>query len=657
MDDDNLEINLKDNLNNNKEKIYSDESILNSKNIKNISESNEKQNDNIELNNIELDKNNNEKKEDVKLDIVIQDNLSPNKETIEDLLNKTLTKKKLDPIIKKPNPEININDVNNKKESELIDNSVSTPNVDINKYLKAQINEKMEKISELSISQDNNKKTLTELLQKLNYTIKTNAELLYSGFVIPGNNNDNKQDKKNKIKELNILLENKKKELILCKDKNKNYKNIYDNMIKEYKISSSSKIDSFQKQINNVKDNNLILNKKIKILNYKTHLKGKKLDLNSKNKNINDIKIYSDEYSTLMKEKYKHFVKLNSNKKLIKDIIDQFKYLNKIIDEEKNNEKNILNKIKNIKLEEEINNLKEDLSGNEENIYNKVISDKTIILEKYNKMNNRSSSIIINKNNMNNNNNKGIKKIKLAIVSKTRNLNINNIKNNKKLFNNKSCDDIISKKNIEININSNNIDEINYNELNYDTMTNSEYEKIKEKKQKYFDLNEKLDKSIMELSLFYERKIKEINSILDINSNQLSNIQQENELLKSKISDLRRILELNIKEQKLLNNNYKSFDYLNEININKIKDLDNKEDKIDINDIDKNIHFKKKNLKIKNINLNDREKYIEMIKRKYKVKSKVIRDEDNINFSNFEYDIKNGINDYKLDDIMNENKV
>ena len=105
-----------------------------------------------------------------------------------------------------------------------------------------------------------------------------------------------------------------------------------------------------------------------------------------------------------------------------------------------------------------------------------------------------------------------------------------------------------------------------------------------------------------------------------------------------------------------MNNNYKSFYFLNEININKIKDFDNKEDKIDINDINKNIHYKKR-AKINGINLNNREKYIEMIKRKYKDKSKVIKYKDNIIFNNFEYDNKNGINVYKLDDIINGNKV
>ena len=53
--------------------------------------------------------------------------------------------------------------------------------MNINKYLRSEIDEKMKKIEELSLSQDINKKNLTEILKKLNITIKTNEEILYSG--------------------------------------------------------------------------------------------------------------------------------------------------------------------------------------------------------------------------------------------------------------------------------------------------------------------------------------------------------------------------------------------------------------------------------------------------------------------------------------------
>ena len=614
-------------------KNYNDIS-LDDKNISKINNDNlitEKSNDN----NID--------QENKKLNYIIQGNNNSKKETIEDLLNKTLTKKKLDPIQKKANYDSNINLNNTEeiiKDNNLTDNYLSTPNLDIIKYLKDQIHEKMEKISELSLSQDTNKKTLTELLQKLNHAIRNNAELLYSGEGILGysnvNENENKIDKKAKIGELRLLLENKKKELVQSKEKNENYKNKYNNLIKDYKVSSNSKMDIFHKQINTMKNNNLLLNKKIKILNTKTHLEGKKLDLNSKIKNNNEIKKFSDEYTTLMKEKYKHYMKLNNNKKLIKDALEQFQYLMKMINREENEKKNdkekdkILDKIKNLKLEEEINNLKEDLSGNEETIYNRVISDKAIILEKYKKIN-KSSSIIMS-NNKNYNNKKSINKIRIKLISKDKNVNENN--KNKKILNSKSCDDFIAKEKIFNNINNINDEDIN---INYETMTNSDYDKIKEKNQKYFNLDERLDKSIKELSLFYERKIKEINSVLDINSKQLSNIQQENELLKSKIADLGKILESNKKEKKQIITNFENINSSNNKNLNgnEINEFDIKNQKLENYENGSNIPSKKGEIKIKNIKLKEREKYIEKIKAKYKVKRSPIS-EDNININEFE---------------------
>ena len=252
-------------------------------------------------------------------------------------MNKEITKKKLPPIYIEEKKDIE----ESKKEDLLIDNSVSTQNMDINKYLRMQISEKTQQIEELSLSQDINKNTLTDILKKLNITIKTNAELLYSGLDILGNEekkNENKIDKESRMKELNILLENKKKELNISKETNKNFKNKYENMMKEINTSSSLKIEFFQKKIDMMKSSNSDLNKKIHILNYNNHLRGKKLDLNTKKKNNNEIKNYSDIYATLMKEKYNQYVKLNSNKKLIKDIMEQFQYLIKIINnEDKNN--------------------------------------------------------------------------------------------------------------------------------------------------------------------------------------------------------------------------------------------------------------------------------------------------------------------------------
>ena len=224
-----------------------------------------------------------------------------------------------------------------KDETEKKDNTDKENNEDAlkeneNKILRAQINEKMQQIQELSLSQENNKRILTELLKKLNSAITTNAELLYSEIE---SDLENKLDKKKRMDALRLMIEMKKKELESSKELNKNYKKRYETLFKENNISSLDKIDCFQRQIDDMKTSNCMLNKRIRIFNYKNHLEGKRLDLNAKNKMSYDIKKYSDEYTTLVKEKYNQFVKLNKNKKLIKDAVEQFQYLIKMLSEDK----------------------------------------------------------------------------------------------------------------------------------------------------------------------------------------------------------------------------------------------------------------------------------------------------------------------------------
>ena len=90
-----------------------------------------------------------------------------------------------------------------------------------------------------------------------------------------------------------------------------------------------------------------------------------------------------------------------------------------------------------------------------------------------------------------------------------------------------------------------------------------------------------------------------------MNSKRLSNIQQENELLKSEIADMRRILELNKKEIKIKNRS--NFDENFEKAIKKLEMYKNENS----SEIEENTS--------KNI---EKDSYIEMIKKKYKLKNK-----------------------------------
>ena len=273
-------------------------------------------------------------------------------------------------IIQKEGEETNVK--NNKSETRFKNKEIridSSKNIE----LKLQIKEKIEKIKELSLSQKINKKSLTDLLKKVSLTIESNADILYSEY------SNNCEDKDIKIKKLEEILERRKIENNKLRETNRKYKIKYENIMKDMNISSVDKLENLHKRINALKENNSILSKEISLINHKNNV-DKMISLNPKYR-VSDIKKYSDEYITLTKEKYKHYKILKDSKILIKDVIQKFQNLIQIINEKKE-------EIKNLDLDKEISKLKEDLSGGEENIYNKIILDKTIILENYYKKNN-----------------------------------------------------------------------------------------------------------------------------------------------------------------------------------------------------------------------------------------------------------------------------
>ena len=281
-------------------------------------------------------------------------------------------------------------------------------------------------------------------------------------------------------------------------------------------------------------------------------------------------------------------------------MVQKFKDLLQKINEEKE-------EIKNSELNREINILKKDLSGDEENIYNKIISDKSIIISNHYKNN-------IKLNNSTNN-------LRIMLTTRTQKIRLEK----KGLFHNKSSQDIniqkYRKRKIKyISIDNKNINSISYDydNIDYDLMSNVDFKNLSSKKQKYLNLTEKLDKTINDLTTFYENRIKEINILLDMNSKKLSNIHQENELLTSEIADMKRVLELNNITHKLMNvNNRSNFnnvyeDSIRKLNILKIKEKNTSQ--INTNNFD-----------------NDRESYIEKIKKKYKNKIKLFHKESLLN--------------------------
>ena len=465
-----------------------------------------------------------------------------------------------------------------------------------NKELKLQIKEKNEKIKALTETQQRDKISLIELLKKVRKAIEENENVLF-----PEKSNIDEDENNNNEEKLLEKLEKIKKENNKIKEINKKYKEKY-GIIKKYNINLNTspieEFDNLNTRINALKENNSFLNKEIVLLNHKNNL-DKVRSLNPKYK-ISDVKNFSDKYISLTKEKYKQKTLLKNNKKVINEMVQKFKDLLQKINEEKE-------EIKNSELNREINILKKDLSGDEENIYNKIISDKSIIISNHYKNN-------IKLNNSTNN-------LRIMLTTRTQKIRLEK----KGLFHNKSSQDIniqkYRKRKIKyISIDNKNINSISYDydNIDYDLMSNVDFKNLSSKKQKYLNLTEKLDKTINDLTTFYENRIKEINILLDMNSKKLSNIHQENELLTSEIADMKRVLELNNITHKLMNvNNRSNFNNVYEDSIRKLNILKVKEkniSQINTNNFD-----------------NDRESYIEKIKKKYKNKIKLFHKESLLN--------------------------
>ena len=504
----------------------------------------------------------------------IKDNNEKNK-SIEDLLNKSLTRKKLDPILKNNSPLI----------STPLKSKIEV-NTNTNISLQFQIEQLTEKIEKLAIEQNNNKFILQNSLSEINSLINTNAELLYSKNETSENNN-----------ELKLKLKNIQKKHEDSLKINKNLKATYTKMIKKLNLSSNEKLDLLQKKINEVRNENSVLNKQIKTINFETKLKSKKLfDFNINTKFSGKQHSFFDENTYFVNEGFKQKAQISQNKKLLNGCKDQLKYLIEYYDKNKDclkNKKDILI------IQKSMDNLKSDLSGDVDQIYNKIVNDNSLIMQKNSKL----------------------KKIRLKsnlIFDNNKSASMKNIKiiDNKKLNVNKSSDDI--KENIRVK------DENYY----YENLNEYGYENLFNKKEKYLNLNIKIDNMIEHYKNYYFLKIKEIKKIINNNQNLLTNIIQENESLKKNINELKKIMDLKMKEQKLIREN----NIIND-NDNRMFVMDKLTDRI-VPDITESNNItnemKDEQNEIGGNIIDNNEEIIDQIKKKYNVVTKNYKENDEI---------------------------
>ena len=552
-------------------------------------------------------KKNEQEEEQENIEVVEQKekNIEENEENLKEKLNQPLTKKKLPPIEKngdiqdQENPEdlelneydVKLEEKNNENENDInkenvpvieepiekIETSVGTPFFYDIGGLKSDVEEQNKKINEANISQEKYKLSLNNLLNDLNKLLSENVELLYDE-----GDEEEKRQKMEKINYLQKVLYSYQHQMKEVKEKNKTYKQHYELLQKKDELVINKSTKEFEALIEEKKNDNNNLNKKISELKQSSQIGRKKLEAYSENvKYPQDINNLANQLKTLLKKKADYFSKLNKEIKTLNICKKELETLEKFYDKKKK-EKNFTNP----KIEEDMRRLKEDLTGNESEIYNKVQNDQAFIVRKQihqEKVNNIFKTPVINKP-------QDAKKMKLKkgnslepltmkairydvrsgynsrrmnIVAKNKSPGQNTYEKNST---NSNSNNVLKKEN-----NNNILEEEDLSNINYNTFTDFEYRELLTKKEHCYDVTQRLEKSIKEAVKMYTRKIKEIKITLSENSKKLLERKEENTKLESEIEDLKRILSLTEEEAKLNN--------MNNINNNKLPEkIKNKND-------------------------------------------------------------------------------
>ena len=424
---------------------------------------------------------------------------------------------------------------------------IGTPHFDINPYYKKILKEKENSIKELK----EEKKIMIEKFKIIYNKLDNIGSLL---------NTTPEQDKKITI--LYYLLNlNKKNHINSTTIKNK-YRTEYMNLLIKNNYDPMEKLNEYGNKITLSIYKNFEITKEIeKLKNINITSKSKIKDF-SKKENMYE-KYLINELNALNKQKYETLIKIKNNKKIINSSIIKFKNLVQIYDENKIINININPNPKIIKLEKDIDLLKNDLLiKNENELYNRIYNNQILINNNFNryifklKTNNNNSEIQTGKKlknlrknhsteslktNLNYlNNSEEINMFKKKLIKKNIFPKINNSNDTK---NRSMIKEQNESENIKINKNITNYEEltdikkneINYLELNF-------------KKEYYNIISIKLDNSIKDMENMYKRKIKNIEELLNTNQKKYLDIKKRNDLLKIEIENLHKIIHIQVKE-------------------------------------------------------------------------------------------------------------
>ena len=424
---------------------------------------------------------------------------------------------------------------------------IGTPHFDINPYYKKILKEKENSIKELK----EEKKIMIEKFKIIYNKLDNISSLL---------NTTPEQDKKITI--LYYLLNlNKKNHINSTTIKNK-YRTEYMNLLIKNNYDPMEKLNEYGNKITLSIYKNFEITKEIeKLKNINITSKSKIKDFNKK-ENMYE-KYLINELNALNKQKYETLIKIKNNKKIINSSIIKFKNLVQIYDENKIINININPNPKIIKLEKDIDLLKNDLLiKNENELYNRIYNNQILINNNFNRY------IFKLKTNNNNSEIQTVKKLK----NLRKNHSTESLKTNLNYLNNSEEINMFKKKLIKKNIfpkinNSNDTKnrsmikeqneseniKINKNITNYEELTDIKkneinYLELNFKKEYYNIISIKLDNSIKDMENMYKRKIKNIEELLNTNQKKFLDIKKRNDLLKIEIENLHKIIHIQVKE-------------------------------------------------------------------------------------------------------------
>ena len=422
---------------------------------------------------------------------------------------------------------------------------IGTPHFDPIPNIKKMITEKEKLINELN----EEKKILKEKMRNI-YNKLDGIETLM----------DETPEQKSKMTMLLFILNLNKKNYVSSTEIKNKYKKEYNDLLIKNKYDPIENLINIGNKINSSRTENFEISKLIGNLKNCSRY-GVGWQKIKKEKNYSEIVSLINELSSLNNQKQKALIKLKNTKKIINSSINKFKGVLAIYDE------NQISNQKLLKLDRDINLLKNDLLINDENeLYNKIYNGQSLIFNSYNInitklkilkntpcspdasytereskniLKNKSTEYLkINSNFLNETKDMketGVIKKKMFKRNILPKINNYNYTNNKSSFIEQNEINPLNKSIRFEELSETKMNEINLHEINF-------------KKEYYKIIDKKLENSIKDIENMYKRKIKNTEDLLNSTKKKYNDIKKNNDLLKIEIENLRKIIHIQLKD-------------------------------------------------------------------------------------------------------------